>query len=327
MRISGKRSDGIVAVHIGSGEYVLLDERRQRASGPIDERAMLAYGPWDDAPNDLSARRSVQRVLDRSSLTSLSDFDEAQHPRDGHGRFAASGVMENPSTAESIARSLTQAQKADDAHKNARGAMLDALPHGATATVGRRVYTKQHVAGDTFWVSAKDGLTSRQLAVELGTKLETVVAKQASMDRHSSDLVKRLDENSAAHKGGQIDKATWDQRQRALWDDATRLGVDRTVSAVFQKRMGGSTPNVGAALRGEHLTSVRTTDGKATLKTFPTRDSAHMYLGNMKALGNVKSVGYAKVPVASTYGDIMARSEQQYGAGNVIWHPDETRGH
>jgi len=77
------------------------------------------------------------------------------------------------STVQSIAKSFAYAQTATEAQHRRAGAWLAAhAPLGATVKLGRSVYTRQDVSGDTFWVGPKHGLTDQQMAVELGTRAE-----------------------------------------------------------------------------------------------------------------------------------------------------------
>jgi hypothetical protein len=68
MRIAGQRHDGVLAVHLGGAQYVLLDVTRRVASSPMDELALDKLGPWTDTDNSLARRESVRRTLDSSRL-------------------------------------------------------------------------------------------------------------------------------------------------------------------------------------------------------------------------------------------------------------------
>lgn len=76
------------------------------------------------------------------------------------------------SNPKSIIKSLKKAEIATHKHQMKRAKILDRQPDGTKVKVGRTEYEKMNFSGDTLWVSQKKGLSSREMAIELGTKLE-----------------------------------------------------------------------------------------------------------------------------------------------------------
>jgi hypothetical protein len=96
-------------------------------------------------------------------------FEESKHPRAKGGEFTK-GVG-NPSTPQSIAKSFEIAAKAEEAHSNRLGGLLDKKPEGHKIKSGKQTWTKQTIGGDIFWTNGKKHLSSRQIVTETGTAL------------------------------------------------------------------------------------------------------------------------------------------------------------
>jgi hypothetical protein len=138
----------------------------------------------------MSGKMPSKRDLSPEELQSINDLDDIQERLHGDAPPKGNGTYREPDDAprESIAESLKIAETQDAAHKATRGAVLDARPDGSVVTVHGRDYTKTSTGGEVFWTSRKDGLTSTQLATEMGTQLDRESISAADLAKEMSDL-------------------------------------------------------------------------------------------------------------------------------------------
>jgi hypothetical protein len=139
----------VVAVHIGSGQYVLLSAKT--VSRPIDEKDIDAYGPWRETDNSITRRMELSRLMASAPVgvfelggKGSGNFGHAGRPGQLGGSQASAGdgykdpdYVKADDAANTATRYASQSGALANAHKSSilHQAAKEAYGHASAAHV------------------------------------------------------------------------------------------------------------------------------------------------------------------------------------------------
>lgn len=78
--------------------------------------------------------------------------------------------MKNEITIKPVSKTLAQVAKAESARNQRVRDALNALPEGYEIKAGKKIWKKQIIAGDGFWINGKKFYSPNQLLLNIGSK-------------------------------------------------------------------------------------------------------------------------------------------------------------